>query len=39
VHYLIVQEMMHGKDIMPMERDRLVKNLIFISVLRKVHLQ
>jgi TetR/AcrR family transcriptional regulator, regulator of autoinduction and epiphytic fitness len=29
VHYMIVQEMLHGKDIMPMERDRLVKNLIF----------
>lgn len=29
VHYMIVQEMLHGADIMPMERDRLVKNLIF----------
>jgi TetR/AcrR family transcriptional regulator, regulator of autoinduction and epiphytic fitness len=29
VHYLIVQEMLHGKDIMPMERDRLVDGLIF----------
>jgi TetR/AcrR family transcriptional regulator, regulator of autoinduction and epiphytic fitness len=29
VHYLIVQEMMHGKNIMPMERDRLIDSLIF----------
>jgi TetR/AcrR family transcriptional regulator, regulator of autoinduction and epiphytic fitness len=29
VHYLIVQEMLHGKDIMPMERDRLIRSLIF----------
>lgn len=29
VHYIIVQEMLHGKDIMPMERDRLIKSLIF----------
>lgn len=28
VHFLIVQEMLHGKDLMPMERDRLVDNLI-----------
>ncbi len=29
VHYMIVQEMLHGKDIMPMERDRLINSLIF----------
>ncbi|MBW4661141.1 MAG: TetR/AcrR family transcriptional regulator [Drouetiella hepatica Uher 2000/2452] len=28
VHFLIVQEMLHGKDIVPMERDRLITNLI-----------
>lgn len=28
VHFFIVQEMMHGKDIVPMERDRLVDTLI-----------
>lgn len=28
VHFLIVQEMLHGKDLMPMERDRLVDNLV-----------
>jgi TetR/AcrR family transcriptional regulator, regulator of autoinduction and epiphytic fitness len=29
VHYMIVQEMLHGADIMPMERDRLINSLIF----------
>ncbi|HEY9824396.1 MAG TPA: TetR/AcrR family transcriptional regulator [Stenomitos sp.] len=29
VHYMIVQEMLHGKEIMPMERDRLIHALIF----------
>lgn len=28
VHHLIVQKMLHGKDIMPIERDRLVENLV-----------
>ncbi|MGB8698158.1 MAG: TetR/AcrR family transcriptional regulator [Thermosynechococcaceae cyanobacterium] len=28
VHFLIVQEMLHGKDIVPMERDRLIDTLI-----------
>ena len=28
VHFLIVQEMLHGKDIVPMERDRLISNLV-----------
>jgi AcrR family transcriptional regulator len=28
VHYMIVQEMLHGKDIVPMERDRLIDTLI-----------
>ncbi len=32
VHYLIVQEMLHGKDILPMERDRLVENLVNLIV-------
>ncbi len=30
VHFLIVQEMLHGKDLMPMERDRLVNNLVHL---------
>jgi len=25
VHFMIVQEMLHGKDIVPMERERLVE--------------
>ncbi|MBW4618201.1 MAG: TetR/AcrR family transcriptional regulator [Cyanosarcina radialis HA8281-LM2] len=28
VHYLIIQEMLHGKDIVPMESDRLIDNLV-----------
>jgi AcrR family transcriptional regulator len=28
VHFLIVQDMLHGKDIVPMERDRLIDNLL-----------
>lgn len=28
VHFMIVQEMLHGRDILPMERDRLVNNLV-----------
>jgi TetR/AcrR family transcriptional regulator, regulator of autoinduction and epiphytic fitness len=28
VHFLIVQEMLHGKNIVPMERDRLIDTLI-----------
>jgi TetR/AcrR family transcriptional regulator, regulator of autoinduction and epiphytic fitness len=28
VHFVIVQEMLHGKDIVPMERDRLINNLV-----------
>jgi TetR/AcrR family transcriptional regulator, regulator of autoinduction and epiphytic fitness len=28
VHFLIVQEMLHGRDIVPMARDRLINNLL-----------
>lgn len=28
VHYLIVQEMLQDRDILPMERDRLVEKLV-----------
>lgn len=30
VHFMIVQEMLHGRDILPMERDRLVDNLVHL---------
>ncbi|MGB5961331.1 MAG: TetR/AcrR family transcriptional regulator [Coleofasciculaceae cyanobacterium] len=30
VHFMIVQEMLHGRDIVPMERDRLVDNLVHL---------
>lgn len=32
VHFLIVQEMLHGKDILPMERDRLIETLVNLIV-------
>lgn len=32
VHFTIVQEMLHGRDIVPMERDRLVNNLVSLLV-------
>jgi TetR/AcrR family transcriptional regulator, regulator of autoinduction and epiphytic fitness len=32
VHFTIVQEMLHGRDILPMERDRLVENLVNLIV-------
>ena len=32
VHFMIVQEMLHGKDIVPMERDRLIDGLIGLIV-------
>ncbi len=28
VHFLIVQEMLHGRDIVPMERDRIINTLV-----------
>jgi AcrR family transcriptional regulator len=30
VHYTIVQKMLHGADILPMERDRLIDSLIYL---------
>ena len=32
IHFMIVQEMLHGRDIVPMERDRLIDNLISLIV-------
>ncbi len=32
VHFMIVQEMLHGKEILPMERDRLINNLVGLIV-------
>lgn len=28
VHFMIVQELLHGQDILPMERDRIIENLV-----------
>ncbi|PSB09803.1 TetR family transcriptional regulator [filamentous cyanobacterium CCP1] len=30
VYYIILQEVMHGKEILPMERDRLIDSLVFL---------
>ncbi len=30
VHFVIIQEMLHGKDILPMERDRFIDSLIYL---------
>ncbi len=30
VHYMIVQEMLHGADIMPLERERLIEDLVYL---------
>jgi hypothetical protein len=32
VHFVITQEIMHGKDIMPMESDRLIDALTHLIV-------
>jgi TetR/AcrR family transcriptional regulator, regulator of autoinduction and epiphytic fitness len=37
VHFTIVQEMMHGKDIVPMERDRLIDSLIDLIINHSIH--
>ncbi|MGB3692583.1 MAG: TetR/AcrR family transcriptional regulator [Spirulinaceae cyanobacterium] len=34
VHYLIVQNILHGKDILPLERDRMVKGLVSLITAR-----
>jgi TetR/AcrR family transcriptional regulator, regulator of autoinduction and epiphytic fitness len=36
VHFMIVQEMLHGKDILPMERDRIINSLIDLIVVEEV---
>jgi len=32
VHFMIFQEMMHGKEVVPMERDRFVDSLVYLIV-------
>jgi hypothetical protein len=32
VHFIIVQEMLHGKEIVPMQRDRIINGLIDMIV-------
>lgn len=36
VHFVIVQVMLHGKDIVPMERDRLIDNLIDLICAKEI---
>ncbi len=37
VHYMIVQEMLHGADILPMERDRLIDTLVHLITGKSKH--
>jgi TetR/AcrR family transcriptional regulator len=37
VHFLIVQEMLHDKDIVPVERERLVDSLIDLILEHRIH--
>lgn len=34
VHFMMTQEMLHGKDILPMERSRLIDSLIYLICVR-----
>ncbi len=34
VHFMITQEMLHGKDILPMERARLIDSLVYLICVR-----
>ncbi|ARV58276.1 TetR family transcriptional regulator [Nostocales cyanobacterium HT-58-2] len=35
VHFILIQEILHGKDILPMERDRLINNLIYLLTINQ----
>jgi AcrR family transcriptional regulator len=36
VHFRIIQDMLHGRDILPMERDRLIDNLVNLITSNKI---
>lgn len=36
VHFTIIQEMLHGRDILPMESDRLIDNLINLLTINQI---
>lgn len=36
IHFTILQEMLHGQDILPMERDRLIDNLINLITINQI---
>jgi AcrR family transcriptional regulator len=38
VHYIIVQEILHGREILPLERDRFVNGLIDLIIGERSHL-
>ncbi|MEI2580105.1 TetR/AcrR family transcriptional regulator [Scytonema sp. PRP1] len=35
VHFILIQEVLHSNDILPMERDRLVDNLIYLLTINQ----
>jgi AcrR family transcriptional regulator len=35
VHFILIEEVLHGKDILPMERDRLIDNLIYFLTINQ----
>ncbi|MCF4969558.1 TetR/AcrR family transcriptional regulator [Nostoc sp. CMAA1605] len=37
IHFTIIQTMLHGRDILPMERDRLVDQLVNLMTINLVH--
>lgn len=37
VHFMIVQEMLHGKEILPMERERIINGLLELIVGKPLH--
>ncbi|MTJ48406.1 TetR/AcrR family transcriptional regulator [Dolichospermum sp. UHCC 0259] len=36
VHFKIIQDMLHGRDILPMESDRLIDNLVNLMISNKI---
>jgi TetR/AcrR family transcriptional regulator of autoinduction and epiphytic fitness len=35
IHFMILQEVLHGKDVMPMESDRIIESLTYLLVNKK----
>lgn len=32
IHYVLIEEVLHGRDLLPMDRDRLINNLVDLIV-------